>query len=328
MKSFQLRTEVPVIPSKWKINHQTPTLTLGSCFAEVLGSQLSSYKFPVMNNPFGTLFNPYSIAKLLTMAMEGQRPSRELYNQTADGIWLHYDFHSSFWAKTRKELEEKLIKKMADVRAYIESSQVLIITFGTAHAYRYRKDLSMVTNCHKTPQSEFAKELLSAEQVIKQWVNLLHQLGQSKKIILTVSPVRHIKDTLALNQVSKSVLRIVTHRLSELFSNVSYFPSYEIMMDELRDYRFYEDDMIHPSTLAENYIFQSFATAYFDESSVALMREWEAIRKMMDHKPMHGHTPSYQILLENTRDRIEKLAGQLPVEKELEQVEYRLRHIM
>jgi hypothetical protein len=281
-----------------------------------------------MNNPFGTLFNPYSIAKLLTMAMEGQRPSRELYTQTADGIWLHYDFHSSFWAKSRTELEDKLIKKLADVKAYIDLSQVLIITFGTAYAYRYRRDLSMITNCHKTPQSEFAKELLSAEQVIKQWVNLLHQLGQSKKVILTVSPVRHVKDTLALNQVSKSVLRIVTHRLSELFSNVLYFPSLEIMMDELRDYRFYEDDMIHPSVLARDYIFQNFSMAYFDEPTLDLMREWEAVRKMMEHKPMHGYIPSYQSLLVNIKDRIEKLAGRLPVEKELEQIEYRLRNNM
>lgn len=325
MKSFQLRTEVPVITSSWKLNHQTPTLTLGSCFAEVLGNQLSEFKFSVMNNPFGTLFNPYSIAKLLTMALEGQQPSRELYTQTSDGIWLHYDFHSSFWAHSRIELEAKLVRVLAEVKSYIQSSQVLIITFGTAYAYRFRRDLSMVTNCHKTPQSEFAKELLSAEQVIKQWVNLIHQLGQSKKVILTVSPVRHTRDTLPLNQVSKSVLRIVAHRLSELFSNITYFPSYEIMLDELRDYRFYEEDMIHPSQLARDYIFQNFAHAYFDERTLALMREWDSVRKMMAHRPMHGFTPNYQSLLENIMGRLEKLQGELPVGNEIKEIEQKLR---
>jgi hypothetical protein len=325
MKSLQLRTEVSTKSPDWRINYQTGVLTIGSCFADVLGTQLRAYKFPVLSNPLGTVFNPYSIARLLTMVLEKSQPNEELYTQTPDGIWLHYDFHSSFWATSRDELRQKINQAMDEVRQFLNSSQVLVLTFGTSYVYRYRQNLALVSNCHKTPQNEFVKELLSPEQLLKQWVSLIPVLQRSRKIIVTISPVRHTRDTLPLNQVSKSILRFFCHRISELFPNVTYFPSYEIMLDDLRDYRFYKEDLIHPNALAEEYIFQVFAKTYLNNDTVELMEEWDTIQKMMRHRPHHGYTASYRTLLHTIKSRLEILSENLPVLDELRAIEERLR---
>ena len=325
MKSLHIRTEVSVNPSDWKIDYRTPVLTIGSCFAEVLGRQMADYKLPVLNNPFGTVFNPYSIAKVLTLALEDARPHEDLYVQNADGIWLHYDFHSSFWAYSREALERQLMAVLAQVREFLATSDVLIVTFGTAYVYRFRKNLSLVANCHKMPQSEFVRELLGYEQLLNLWSELVRKLKRKRKLILTVSPVRHTRDTLPLNQVSKSVLRLLCHRLTELHANATYFPSYELMLDELRDYRFYKDDLIHPSTWAEDHIFQKFAENYLDPSTSAVMEECNDVWKMMAHRPQHGYTESYRHLLINIKNRLEKLAETLPVAEEIKQIEDKLR---
>lgn len=321
MKSLHFRTEVAVNPPDWKIDYHTPVLTVGSCFAEVLGRQLADYKLPVLTNPFGTLFNPYSIAKLLTLALENGCPHDDLYVKNADGIWLHYDFHSSFWATSREALEDQLMATLAQVREFLNSSEVLVVTFGTAYVYRFRKNLSLVSNCHKMPQSEFVREMLGYEQLLNLWGNLIRALKRNRKIILTVSPVRHTRDTLPLNQVSKSVLRLLCHRLTEQHAHVSYFPSYEMMLDDLRDYRFYKDDLIHPSTWAEAYIFQKFAENYLDPSTRDVMDEWNSIQKMMAHRPQHGYTESYRQLLTHIKSRLERLEETLPVTGEIKQIE-------
>ena len=321
---MKLITEVPIAPADWKIDYQTQVLTVGSCFAEVLSGQLAENKFSVIN-PFGTMFNPYSIAKVLTMALEGTRPNEELYIQNTDGVWHHYDFHSSFWAGSKDELGKILTDTLNRVRVFLDSAEVLVVTFGTAYVYRYRKNLSLVANCHKTPQSEFVKELLGYEQLQNAWGDLIRALRTTRKIILTVSPVRHTRDTLPLNQVSKSVLRLLCHRLAEQFKNVSYFPSYEIMLDELRDYRFYKEDLIHPSDLAEKIIFKKFAGTYLSDESREIMQEWQSVQKMLMHRPFQAQTPSYRKHLDNTLERLEGLADRLPVESEIREVEGKLR---
>ena len=322
---LKLITEVSLLTADWKIDHQTPVLTVGSCFAEVLGSQLAENKFPVLSNPFGTMFNPYSIAKVLTMALENTGPSQELYTQNADGIWRHYDFHSSFWGESKEELAQNLEGTLARVREFLKSAEVLVVTFGTAYVYRYRKNLSLVSNCHKTPQSEFVKELLGYEQLQNTWGDLIRALRTSRKVILTVSPVRHTRNTLPLNQVSKSVLRLLCHRLAEQHKNVSYFPSYEIMMDELRDYRFYKEDLIHPSQLAERMIFQKFSNVYFSDDTKDTMHAWQAAQKMLAHRPFQTQTASYQKHLDTTLEKLKELEGKLSIEKEIQEVREKLR---
>ncbi|GHB78352.1 GSCFA domain-containing protein [Persicitalea jodogahamensis] len=321
---MKLTTEVSVLPLDWQISHQTEVFTIGSCFAEVLGNQLIDNKFPVLSNPFGTIFNPYSIAKVLTMALDGKYPNEELYTQNSDGIWRHYDFHSSFLGNSQEELADKLLDTLAKVREFLQSTEVLVVTFGTAYVYRYRSNLSLVANCHKTPQSAFVKELLGYEQLQNTWGDLIRRLRTSRKVILTVSPVRHTRDTLSLNQVSKAVLRLLCHRLSEQYKNVSYFPSYEIMMDELRDYRFYKEDLIHPSALAEKLIFQKFSDAYISEESRGTMESWQAVQKMIAHRPFQNQTSSYQTHLQATLEKLNELAEQISVEEEIQNIKEKL----
>ncbi|GLU51822.1 GSCFA domain-containing protein [Dyadobacter frigoris] len=328
MKQLKLTTELNVTPSEWKINHQSNIVTIGSCFADVLGSQLLDNKFPVLNNPFGTVFNPLAIAKLLDLSLDGKPPHAALYHQNTDGIWLHHDFHSSLWSASRVDLEEKLIEKQKQVNQFLRNADVLVITFGTAFAYRHRATNVLVGNCHKVPSDKFVKELLHLDQVIIGLEHLLFKLQSIKRdlrIILTVSPVRHTKDTLPLNQVSKSTLRLVCHRLSEKFKQVDYFPAYEIMVDELRDYRFYKPDLIHPNSVAEEHIFRTFGEAFIDKPALDFMKDWEGIQKMLNHHAQHGFTPSHLALLHTLHGRLSDLADQVDLSDELIEINRRIR---
>lgn len=327
MKPNKLITEVTVTPSAWQINHTSKTLTCGSCFAEVLGRQLADHKFSVLNNPFGTVFNPLTIAKLLEMAIEGKSPEPALYFQDADGIWLHHDFHSSVWSLEKESLEAILKKKLEAVRAYLKTADALIITFGSAYAYRHKASNLVVGNCHKVPADRFLKELLNQDQIMISLESLLLKLlifNRNMKIVLTVSPVRHTRDTLVLNQVSKSTLRLVAHRLSGKFKQLDYFPSYEIMIDELRDYRFYKDDLIHPSSLAEEHIFDVFAHSFIEPASLEFMKEWQAVRQMLLHKPMHGSTKSHFQLLNLIKAKLTTLSAKADLSTEMAELKTRI----
>jgi len=327
MKPAKLITEVPIKPSDWKLSHHSKILTLGSCFADVLGNQLNNYKFSVLNNPFGTVFNPLTISKILDSALEGKAANPLLYLQNSDKIWLHHDFHSSQWAPSRDELESKLTSKLSSFRKFLENTDVLVITLGTAYAYRHKVTNLPVGNCHKVPADRFVKELLHPDQITIPFESIINKLRSFRKdlqIILTVSPVRHTRDTLQLNQVSKSTLRLVSHRLSEKFRQIEYFPSYEIMLDELRDYRFYEEDLIHPNKIAEDYIFRIFADTYMSSDTLDFIKEWENIRQMIHHRPQHGFTESHFKLLQVVKDKLTKISGTTDVFSELTEINRRL----
>lgn len=328
MKQIKLSTEVSIIPSEWKISHNSKILTIGSCFAEVLGRQLGDYKFPVLNNPLGNIFNPLAITRILDFALDGKLPNPALYVQDSDQIWFHHDFHSSQWSHDRKELEMKLIGKLNSVREFLKNSDILVITLGTAYAYRHRQSNMIVGNCHKMPGDNFTKELLHPDQVniaLEQLILKLQSFQRNLRIVLTVSPVRHTRDTLPLNQVSKSTLRLVCHRLSEKFKQVEYFPSYEIMIDELRDYRFYEEDLIHPNRIAEDLILNAFTRSFIDTASLTFMKEWDAIRQMMLHRPMHGLTKSQLRLLQSIHVKLLAISENTDVSQELREIEKRIQ---
>lgn len=327
MKSLQLRTEVTVKPSQWKISYKSTLLTLGSCFAEVLGRQLDDYKFKVLTNPFGTVFNPASITRLVKMSLAGELPAMGHFLVNRDGVYLHHDFHSSFWAKDSETLDAMLLRKMAEVKHFLLRTDVLVITLGSAFAYKFHRTEEYVTNCHKVSSDQFTKELLTLHRVEKELtdlITLLHIHNPKLRIILTVSPVRHTRDTLVLNQVSKSILRVACHTLSETFNEVTYFPSYEIMIDDLRDYRFYEADLIHPNASAQEHIFRNFADAYLDAPSLEVVKEWESIQKMLNHHPQHGPTESHRTLLLNVYEKLRSIAGTVDVSKELEEIKTEL----
>ncbi|SKB55604.1 GSCFA domain-containing protein [Dyadobacter psychrophilus] len=324
MREIKLSTEVGIAPSEWKISQHSRVMTIGSCFADVLGNQLGGYKFPVLNNYFGTVFNPLAIAKILDGIIENRQPNSALFLQNPDKIWLHHDFHSSLYGLDQARLQAELTERSATAKVFLQGADVLVITFGTAFAYRHKQTNQIIGNCHKLPSDRFVKELLHPDQIMiayEQLIQKLQSFRRNLRVILTVSPVRHTRDTLPLNQVSKSTLRLVCHRLSEKYKQVEYFPSYEIMMDELRDYRFYEEDLIHPNKLAEDIIFNAFSNAYLDNNALGFMKEWDAIRQMMFHRPLHGATESHQKLLKNVLTKLKALSLQIDVTKEIAEIE-------
>ncbi|ACT96134.1 GSCFA domain-containing protein [Dyadobacter fermentans] len=327
MKDIKLSTEVALDAPEWKVDHQTKILTIGSCFAEVLGGQLADFKFDVLNNSLGTVFNPLTICKILDSAVEEKRPNPALFLQNPDHIWMHHDFHSSQWAHGQGALDAHLSDKLDEIREFLGEADLLVVTLGTAYAYRHRKTNLIVGNCHKVPGDRFIKELLHPDQITIAFEQLIQKLipfNRKLRILLTVSPVRHTRDTLPLNQVSKSTLRLVTHRLSEKYKHVEYFPSYEIMIDELRDYRFYKEDMIHPSSIAEDYVFNAFAQNYIDAGSLKFMSEWSSIRNTLAHRPQHGLTQGHLKMLKSLWSKLNAFSRNLDVSAEMEEVERRI----
>jgi lysophospholipase L1-like esterase len=323
---MQFRTELTPEPLPYRIKQTDRIMTVGSCFADAMGQHLADHKLTVLNNPFGTVFNPVSIAKLLTMALNGQAPDERLYDQR-DGIWFHYDFHSLFWATAQDDLRDTLIAKLIAVNNSIREANHLIITLGTSVVYRHLATDVVVANCHKTPAAQFEKYLYPLDDLrntLKKLVETLHKVNPDLQILLTVSPVRHIRDGLTLNGVSKAILRTVCHELTANHTQVSYFPSYEIMQDDLRDYRFYEADLIHPNAQAHEYIFGKFADCAFTPELQRFVATWSAIRRELNHRPMHGLTNGYQQFLQNLARKLEALQSQTDVSAELATVRSRL----
>lgn len=328
MKQVKLTTEVGVQAPAWKIDHTSGIFTIGSCFAEVIGRQLETYKFPVQNNPFGTVFNPLAITRIMDAVLDDKQPNPALFVQNPEHIWLHHDFHSSLWDTDRDDLTNTISNRISEARTFLKNARLIVITLGTAYAYRHKQTNTIVGNCHKMPSDLFIKELLHPDQIgnaLEQLVQKLQTWNRNLKVVITVSPVRHTRDTLPLNSVSKATLRLACHKLTEKYKQIEYFPSYEIMTDELRDYRFYADDLIHPNALAEALIFQTFTNTYISGISQELMKEWDAVLHMITHRPQHGHTPAYLKLLQSVLTKLRKLSEALEVSGEIAEFEKRVR---
>ena len=302
-------------------------VTLGSCFAEVMGQRLADYKLAVLNNPFGTIFNPVSIAKLLTMALQGTMPDENRYVER-DGVWFHYDFHSSLWATSQGELRDKLKVTLATTANAVRQADFLLLTLGSAVVYRHIETGKVVANCHKMPGVLFERYLYHIDHLRDDMTRLLktlHKANPGLKVVITVSPVRHTRDTLPLNSVSKSTLRVIAHELTVWNNWVHYFPAYELMMDDLRDYRFYEADMIHPNAQAHDYIFSKFAESAFDTDLRGFLTEWAPIRKSLAHRPLYGDDSSaHQLFLARLLTQLETLSKRVDVSAELADVSGRL----
>jgi GSCFA family len=321
MTSF--RTEFSTRLHKKGLSTSSSILTLGSCFADGIGNRLRSNKFNTLVNPFGATYNPFSIHQLLQLAIHRKAPSPETYLDH-DGVHYNYNFHSSLGALNKAGLEEKLNKVIAFTHEFLKGCQFLFLTYGTSWVYERKDNGAVVANCHKKSSSLFTKKLLTSEMIIRSFQEMysdLKTVAPDLQIVLTLSPVRHLKDTLELNSVSKSIVRIACHSIKEMYADVDYFPAYEIMMDDLRDYRFYASDMIHPSVDAEDYIWEKFAERYFPEETKSTLHEWQAVKKMMAHKPFYPESPSHQQFLKDIRSRLIALQSRLDVSEELRQYE-------
>ena len=320
------RTVVPPGESKDKINLSDKILCIGSCFADMVGRKLGENKFNVNINPYGIAFNPYSIFNLLDCSIDNRFPPPHTYLKN-QGVFYNYDLHSDFGSLDQGQLKDRIEQTIRKTAGWLSKVNWLILTFGTAIVYQRTDNGETVANCHKMPSDHFDKRFLTDNEIrtgFKRLMDKLKSFNPQVNIILTVSPVRHIKDTLELNAVSKSTLRVACHQLSESFPSVKYFPAYEIMVDDLRDYRFYKRDMIHPSEEAEDYIWKIFGKCYFSAEVNAFIKDWQKIQKSLAHRPFHPHSENHQDFLKKLLMRLHTVNDVVDVSAEIEQVEEQL----
>lgn len=317
--------EFPISASPFPITHQSKILSMGSCFAQTIGQKMEKAKFDVLVNPFGTLFHPLNLAELLDYAFF-QDPLEKEGILERDGLFLHYSTHSDVVGKSPEELNLLYSQKLQQTRSYLGQGSHLILTFGTAWIYEH-ETFGRVANCHKQPQKLFEKKLSTLEEMEMGLWSVLDNFSRAfpnLKIILTLSPVRHIKDGVAENQLSKSLLRVLCTNLERRMSSVSYFPAYEIMMDELRDYRFYKSDLIHPSEDAEDYIWQKWQQSIFPESTREKVSEIQKIQLELAHQPFNPDTVSHRKFLQTLLSKLERLNAEFDFSKELVEVKSRI----
>ena len=319
----------PVIPGKSaeKIKLGQSLLLIGSCFSVHIGQKLTENKFNALTNPFGVIYNPVSIFKLLGNAIL-ENPIDEKFIIKNQGIYRHYDFHSDISATDKNELLSLIGEAYKYSKIYLLNSRWIIITLGTAIVYRHKKLHAIVGNCHKIPSGEFNKERLQPEEILNAFATFytgLKKVNDQFNIILTVSPVRHIKDSLETNNLSKSILRYACEIISETYDNVQYFPSYEIMMDDLRDYRFYETDMLHPNAQAIDYIWEAFQHSYFNDETIGFVKDWRKIRNALQHKPFYPDSEEHQQFIRNTIQQLKIFSEKVDITSELKILENQLR---
>ncbi len=318
----QFRTTFRPPSSPFTIHLQTPVLSLGSCFAHTMGHRLQQNKFSSLVNPFGVIFNPLSLYKLLHTSI-ALSPLQAQDLVQSQGVWYHYDMHSELWAHDLTALQEKIAHQIQHTHQFLQSTQVLMLTFGTAYGYFRQENQQLVANCHKVPQRHFNKKLLTIEEITEGFSTLyqaLQALRPEIKIILTVSPVRHLKDTIPANQVSKSILRVACHQIAEQYQEVVYFPAYELMLDDLRDYRFFEADMIHPNQIAKDYIWKQFSQVFMTDDTLQFLKTWKKIQQSLQHRSFHPHSEAHQDFLRKLLAQLQGLRSQINVEKEIAQV--------
>ncbi|UPL48102.1 GSCFA domain-containing protein [Hymenobacter sublimis] len=320
------RTELPLTPHSQQLPLSARVLTIGSCFSDSIGSRLVDFKVATMVNPFGTVFNPLSACKLLRAAA-GEDIDWQQHVVEARGRWQSYDLHAEVGADNPVALLQHIQTLTREAGVFLATADAVVLTLGTAYAYRLRETDEIISNCHKVPAEKFEREMLTADDIIAAVAEThayLRRINPKLRFILTVSPVRHLKETLVLNSASKSMLRVACHYLSELLPDVSYFPAYELLLDDLRDYRFYASDMLHPSEVAENYIWERFTRTYFDTAFGRFKKEWEGIRQALGHRPLHAAAPEHRQFLEATLERLRKISSQADVRMEMLHVEREL----
>jgi hypothetical protein len=321
------RTVVSLGVSPFRLGLNDRILTVGSCFADAIGSRLGHYKIATQANPFGTIYNPHAIHKLLLYTCEPcALPENGFIKQ--NDVYLNYDFHSKLWADTQATLSDKLSGLLNTSHVFLKTASCIIITYGTAWVYKRNDTGDIVANCHKVPAAAFTKALLTSNKITESFDALykaLKAVNPRLNIILTVSPVRHIKETLELNSVSKSILRTACHEITSAYTDVHYFPAYEIMMDDLRDYRFYKSDMIHPSDVAEDYIWHKFTDHFANQGLKEFLVEWKQILAALSHKPFHPASESHQRFLKDLLTKLESYRNTISVESEIDVVKQQMK---
>ncbi|MBK8110568.1 MAG: GSCFA domain-containing protein [Saprospiraceae bacterium] len=309
---MRFRTELKINKSDLSLSYADTVVLLGSCFADNLGEKLEKLRFNAFSNPLGTFYNPVTAAYLIqamrfpSLITEDQLIERE-------GVFAHHQFHSSFNHADPSFVISQINGALTKTRQHLESASFLFLTLGTAWVYETNAQQQVVSNCHKQPQHLFNKRLLTQNEIVESLTSFydhLMAIHPACRLVLTLSPVRHTKDGLENNQLSKALLLTGMYEAMALRPAIAYFPAYEILMDDLRDYRFYADDLIHPNSMAVEYLWQKFSDRYFDEPTLKLIQEVVGINAFLGHRPL-VNTNDYQRHLVQIKDQLTALNPRL-----------------
>jgi len=312
---LQFTTKIPIQKSNFPIDYDSKILLLGSCFAENMGNKFQYFKFQNATNPFGVIFNVVSLEKLIQRSVENRKFTENdifFHNE----LWHCFEVHSELSNSDKNTFLNSLNELINSTTQQLNDSTHIIITLGTSWVYRNTELNEIVANCHKVPQKQFTKELFSisqTEESLQNLVSLIHSVNPNCQFIFTVSPVRHIKDGFVENTLSKAHLIAAIHKtIIHHPLPIIYFPAYEILMDELRDYRFYAEDMLHPNQTAIDYIWEQLVASTIADESKSLMIEIENIQKSLSHKPFNSNSESHQKFLKQLNEKIKILQESIP----------------
>ncbi|MCS7035140.1 MAG: GSCFA domain-containing protein [Saprospiraceae bacterium] len=312
MKTF--RTVLPPSKAPFSLTHADRIVVIGSCFSEHIGERLRAHKFSVLVNPSGILYNPISIARLLERLLEGEPDISEAIFQH-QGLWHSWEHHGRFSHPERETFEHQLRATHQRAAAFAASAQRLLLTLGTAHVFALRQSGRIVANNHKAPAAWFDERRLSVAETVSALATALERWKNARpdlNVVLTVSPVRHLRNGLVENQRSKAVLLLACEQLCAQYPFVHYFPAYELMLDDLRDYRFYAADMTHPSDVAVDYIWEHFSQTFFPPQTAQLVADIARIRAAAAHRPFHPDTPEHRAFAQQQYNAIQQLLQQHP----------------
>ncbi|MCK0130093.1 GSCFA domain-containing protein [Flavobacteriaceae bacterium F08102] len=309
---MELQTKIPRYPAKNRLTYLSKTVCLGSCFAVNIGEKLSYYKFQNTLNPTGILFHPKAIETFI------QRSVEENFYQAHEfffdrNLWHHFELHSSLSHPDKESILATANNRLLETKSALKTATHIFITLGTAWVYEHKESKKIVANCHKIKQSSFKKTLLSINQIsesLEQIKNHIYAVNKNAQLIFTLSPVRHLKDGFIENQRSKAHLLCAIHTFLDKYKEAGYFAGYELVLDELRDYRFYKEDMIHPSPLAINYIWEAFKAIWIEESAYITMRKVKEIQQNLAHRPFQVDSVEHRQFLKKTEEKIKQIQAE------------------
>ena len=312
---MNLQTKITVAAPDFLIDYNSRLMMLGSCFAENMGSKFSYYKFDVDVNPCGIIYNPLSVANVLWLIVEGKQFEKSDLRQVG-GKWVSLYHHGAFSSTDPDECLRRINDRLTKATGELRTLDLLVITWGTAWVYRYTRENIVVSNCHKIPSQEFERSRLSVEDIVKEYLVLigrLREINPGLRILFTVSPIRHWKDGAHGNQLSKATLLLAIDRLREELQHVYYFPAYEIVLDELRDYRFYADDMLHMSGFTVDYIWERFLYSFISPEVLGLMNQIGRVNKGVAHRPFDPQSEEYHRLVKKMLAEIAMISRSYPM---------------
>ena len=288
-----LQTKIKINPIEQTIAYGDSLLFLGSCFADEIGSLCYGLGFDALVNPFGVLYNPASIAQSMERLDSGMPFVAEEVIRVGEGQYCTFSHNTAFWNSSEKTLLEQVNQSLAEAHAHFAKSKWIIISLGTSWVFQDKETQKVVSNCHKLPAKLFERQFLSVEQSFHYLSEIVKQHPE-KQFVFTVSPLRHLKDGLHENQLSKAALLLAVDQVCKQFTNAHYFPAYEILLDELRDYRFYKEDMVHPTEQAVRYIWEHFADFAIDPKEESAMKAAAELKQMLQHRPLFPESEAFK----------------------------------